>query len=216
MNYKIRFLDGLISPQTQFLQLKESEKISGFYWKLAAVLGVSAFFSLLSAAAGIGMEEVMRDYLRVSQERLESMKLFWAAGNVLSGLAAPLMIVLVYSGWLKLAFNEIPFGRLAVLNFYIAVLYVIEKIVLLPFHYFLGFSKLSSPFAFGIIGQVFTKHSFLLHLLNNFSLFFIAGTVIQYIGLRVLSSKSNNYILLILVLINLLSLIFISFLQSIA
>ncbi|MBD1379367.1 hypothetical protein [Metabacillus arenae] len=201
---EIRLFKGIINPGVYFEEFRNGEHIKGFFTKLMLVLGLSIIIALISSYAGIGTEQIHWYMDTTKNEKLEMAKVLFGIGHLVSSLLFPLVYMFFFTVMYWIFFHDIPFKKMFFVQLFSVSLLLIEKYLLYPLQLFLGIGRESSPFGLGVLTQLLTDHSFMLHFISYFSIFFIWAAMVQLISLIKLSQRSVKYCLTIVVCMNLL------------
>ncbi|MCM3322541.1 hypothetical protein [Cytobacillus kochii] len=194
MSERVPLFRGLKQPQFVAYQLGKEEEVVGL-WKpvvwltLASIIiaGISAFF-------GIGSEYVSRSLPDLTRSGYEAYQTLFAAGQVTWGLIWILLAIFIPSlfFWTIL---EVDYRKLLFVQLIITMIFLIEKLVFIPVHLFLGISAESNIFSLGIIAQTFTSIELIIFLLANITLFKVWAIILTYKYYRHISERSPRFII---------------------
>ncbi|MDR0139578.1 hypothetical protein RFW18_17630 [Metabacillus idriensis] len=193
--HQVRILEGLLNPFAYFEKLHESEKEKGLLLRIAALIGLSLLLAAGSAYLGIHTEEIMKLMDTVGREKLESAKLLFGIGGLLSGLLSPVFTILFFTFVFRVFFYEIGWSKLFTIGLFPAILLFFQKALNFPLFYFLGINSESSPFGFGVLIQLMTDQAFLVNALSQVTIFLIWSAWIQMAALKKMSDKTMKSII---------------------
>jgi hypothetical protein len=192
--HRVRLLEGTFQPFTHFEKLKQAEQVKGLPLGIAVIIGLSLLLSLFGAYLGIGTEEIMRMMDKVEKDRLEFAKLYFGAGEIISGLFFPVFSMLFFSLFYWLFFKQISFINIFTIQLFPAFLFIIEKMLNFPLLYLLGIGKESSPFGLGVLIQLISEQPFLVNFISHLTIFQIWAACLQIIAFRKMSDKTLKLI----------------------
>lgn len=195
---EVRLFESILKPVPYFDSLNKAERLRGFTWRFLVLIGISIIVSAIASYFGFGTEEIMKNMDKASGERLEAAKIFFGIGNVVSGLLFPFFITIFFALYYWIFF-EASFSQLFKLQMYPMFILVLEKVLNLPFFYFVGNHKELSPFGLGIVTQLLTDHPMLTTLISQFTIFQAWAAIIQIISLKKMSEKPLSTISLIVI-----------------
>lgn len=195
MTYQVKLVKGLFRPSLSSFQLKETEEITAFKLKLVWVYMASILLFSISGYFGIGTESVSKELNGLSTERFETGKLLVFFGNVLAGLILP-SIFLFVSAMIFWVITDIPYIKLVIVQMIGFTLFLMEKILLLPFFILMDLNQDANPFSLGVVSQYFIANDYFIHFFSEVSIFSVAIIVITYKYLKALSEKKSIIILL--------------------
>ena len=196
--YDIRLLRGLKEPNLTAQQLMEAEQIAGFWKKGLGLLFITLIVSVLTAYFGIGNEGISKELNNLSSTQFEATKTLFAAGQVTASIVAALLIMTVPSLFFWTV-SDIEWKKYITVQYFVFVILLIEKVILIPFTIFIGLPDISNPFSLGIIGQYLTSNDIILQFLTQLSIFKIWAVVLQYKYVKAFSGKSASQTALIVI-----------------
>ncbi|MFE8701789.1 hypothetical protein ACFYKX_14410 [Cytobacillus sp. FJAT-54145] len=202
MLFNVRLLSGLTDPNTCSYQISKAEKITGI-WKQACILLVlSAILASIAALLGIGNEMISKQIYELSANEYEVAKALFGLGNVMQETVITLLTILFPSlvFWI---FSDSEYRKLIIIQLYVAVIYLIDRAVSIPFQLWVGVDQHSSPFSLGVFAQYLTEAEIIIFFFSNISLFSIWAIVIQYKYLTTIAEKSKKLILAVILSTNL-------------
>ncbi|QPA30736.1 YIP1 family protein [Thermaerobacillus caldiproteolyticus] len=202
--FQVRLWHGIRQPYTTFTQLHESEDVTGFFGRVIILAVFSAFLSGFGIYMGLDTEMFTTLIGKVSDDRIETMKLIFAIGSIGNGIAAPMLSMYIASLliWLVLR-GKVEFYKIITIELYVMFLDIIEKVLFLIFRLLTGANAYSSPFGLGVIAQLASNHPFFIHFMNSITIFFAWSAVIQIIALRICSSLSSRIVSVIVLAVHL-------------
>ncbi|WP_102273762.1 hypothetical protein [Cytobacillus massiliigabonensis] len=201
MIYRIRFLKDIRYPQTFFYQLKNAEIHNGFWSRFSLLALVSIAISFIYAYYGIGTEAISKEIYQLSGSEFEMKKAIFAAGKLLFGLVYPFLIVFLPSLFFW-SVTDGSFKKIAIIQVFVLLIVLIEKALFIPFAISLGIHPESSPFTLGVIMQYITNADILIYFFGMISIFKVLAMVLQYFGLKELTSKEPIFIFWMVMAIN--------------
>lgn len=105
------------------------------------------------------------------------------------------IISYLYSFTLFWTILEVDYRKLLFVQLIITMIFLIEKLVFIPVHLFLGISAESNIFSLGIIAQTFTSIELIIFFLANITLFKVWAIILTYKYYRHLSERSPRFII---------------------
>jgi hypothetical protein len=202
MFYRINLLRGLQHPTRFSYQLGMAEKILGLWSRIGLLLLVSCLIYGMSAFFGVGTESLSREITELSIQDYETHKALFALGQIIWGLLGSILILFIPSLFFW-AISDAEYKRMVVIQLFVLFLFLLEKIIFLPFQIMFGLQSNSSPFSLGIIGQYLTSNTFLIHLLATISIFKVWAIYIQFTALKELVEMNQKLLLTIIIFLNL-------------
>lgn len=202
MLYHVQLIKGILYPNTYLYQLAKAEKITGLYIRFLLLLAAGAIIYLAAAYSGYGMDIVSNEISNVSNEELETKKLFVGIGKILWGIVFTLLIFFIPAifYWTLM---DTEFVKLLVMQLFVLAVLLIEKVLTLVLQISFGLDRASSPFSFGVMAQYLTESRLLIHLAGTITLFQVWVIFFQYMNLKAFSPRSPKWILLIVIIVNL-------------
>lgn len=215
--FDVRLFKGLREPYKTAQLLGEAEKISGFWKRLILLFVITFILASIESIFGVGNDILSKELNNLSNTGFEATKSLFAIGQIIRMLIEALLIITIPSLFFW-AVSEKEWKKFIVLQQFVLVLFLLEKLLLLPFAVFLGLTTdISSPFSLGIIGQYLTNNEFILLCLAQISIFKIWAVVLQFKYIKELTEGTakraalyvigfNIVILLIVTLFNMMDL----------
>ena len=215
--FDVRLFRGLREPYKTAQLLGKAEKISGFWKRLILLLVITFILASIESIFGIGNDILSKELNNLSNTGFEATKSLFAIGQIIRVLIEALLIITIPSLFFW-AVSEREWEKFMVVQQYVLVLFLLEKLLLLPFAVFLGLTAdISNPFSLGIIGQYFTNNEFFLLCLAQISIFKVWAVVLQFKYIKELIESTakraalyvigfNIVILLIVTLFNMMNL----------
>lgn len=215
--FDVRLFRGLREPYKTAQLLGKAEKISGFWKRLILLLVITFILASIQSIFGIGNDILSKELNNLSNTGFEATKSLFAIGQIIRVLIEALLIITIPSLFFW-AVSEREWEKFMVVQQYVLVLFLLEKLLLLPFAVFLGLTAdISNPFSLGIIGQYFTNNEFFLLCLAQISIFKVWAVVLQFKYIKELIESTakraalyvigfNIVILLIVTLFNMMNL----------
>ncbi|WP_226618638.1 hypothetical protein [Cytobacillus firmus] len=202
MGYRVPLLRGLREPYIISHQVSKEERLSGLWQQGLLLTLLAAFIYGISGFFGIGSEMVSKKLIELPRSDYETYKLLFGLGQVGWGIIFSIFTMLLPAlfFWTLI---DVEFRKIAAVQFLVLLIYLMEKLINIPFFIFLGLNKDSSLFSFGIIAQSLTSIELLIHLLSSITLFQIWAFVVQYKYFKVLSERDPRFILIMLLGIHL-------------
>jgi hypothetical protein len=215
--FDVRLFKGLREPYKTAQLLGKAEKISGFWKRLILLFVITFILASIESIFGVGNDILSKELNNLSNTGFEATKSLFAIGQIIRMLIEALLIITIPSLFFW-AVSEKEWKKFIVLQQFVLVLFLLEKLLLLPFAVFLGLTTdISSPFSLGIIGQYLTNNEFILLCLAQISIFKIWAVVLQFKYIKELTEGTakraalyvigfNIVILLIVTLFNMMDL----------
>ncbi|WP_141430995.1 hypothetical protein [Bacillus sp. 03113] len=210
MSYQVQLLKGLFKPYSSSYQLRKAEMMSGFWKKFIVLLLLSGLIHGISAYFGINNELLSKELDSITLKEFEAHKILFAAGQVLWGLIVSVMSIYI-PALFYWVFTDIEWRKMVVIQLFVLLILLLEKLSQIPISLLLGLPDISSPFSFGIIAQIITKNEFLHELLAQITLFKIWMMVIQYKYIQAMSDRNSKLTVLLVILVNLFFIFVITF-----
>ncbi|OMF61528.1 hypothetical protein BK139_06720 [Paenibacillus sp. FSL R5-0490] len=202
MFYHVQLIKGILSPNTYLYQLTKAEKITGLYIRFLLLMAAGAILYLAAAYTGYGMDIISNEISNVSQQELETKKLFLGIGKVVWGIVFSLLIFFVPAIFYW-TIMDTEFAKLLVMQLFVLAVLLIEKALTLVLQISFGLERVSSPFSLGVMVQYLTDNRLLIQLAGTITLFQIWVIFFQYMNLKAFSPRSPKWILLIVIIVNL-------------
>jgi hypothetical protein len=209
MIFRIQLWRGILQPNLKFYQLRQAENVNGFFWRLIILSIVNGLLSGLSVYAGLDTEIFTKLVEKKSIETIEAMKFLFGVGSVLSGIISPIIVMYLSSLLIWTVLEDMEFYKITAIQLYVMFIGVLEKTLEIVFRLMTGVNSSSSLFGFGILTQLITENSLIIHFMNEITIFGILGVMIQIIALKICSSfslrKITILVIAIYIIVNLIS-----------
>ncbi len=201
MHHFLTLLKGLRQPTYYFTKLQDMNTYRGLNVATVIVILLSGFIFGLSALFGTGMSPLSKDLTSLAAADFETEKLLFVGGRVLLGfLYAAFMIYIPALIFWTLA-EEGLYRRLVIVQHFVVLVLLLEKVTWIPLFTYLSVSWFSSPFSLGVIAQYITDIPWWIYFLGCISLFKLWVIYLQFQGLkRLIDMKKITMILSILLL----------------
>lgn len=206
MMYHVRLLKGLRQPYLNAQSLGKAEQITGFWWKLVLLAVLTMILSAVTAYFGVGNEILSKQITNLTNTEFEAAKIFFALGQILWAMFAALIVIIVPS-ILFWAVSDIEWKKYIVVQQYVLGIYLLERLTTAIFTMTMGLPEISNPFSLGVLGQLFTTNNIVLQFLAEITIFKIWAIVLQYKYVKILSQKTPQLTVLIVIGLNVLILI---------
>lgn len=210
MFYQVQLWKGLTTPYVSAHQLNKAESYQGIWRKTTLLLLISIILTTISSYFGIGNEQLSKFIYDTSSTEFEAIKGLFAVGQVVQSTLATILIIIL-PALILWVFTDTEFHKLIVIQLFVAVILMVEKLIHLPLHLYFGLDFSSSPFSLGVIVQYMTDNELVSSFFGEISLFSVWILLIQYKYLRIITELKPGIILLLIVSINLLIWIFTAF-----
>ncbi|MDW2876596.1 MULTISPECIES: hypothetical protein [Bacillaceae] len=203
MIYYVQLVRGILNPSGAFYQLGKAEEIRGLVKRLILLILAGAMIFAAYGYLGMGMEFLHREITSIGSAEFEMKKLFAIIGQTCWGIIYTCLILFLQAVlfWI---FMDVEYKKLLVVQAFVSVIFLAEKVLLLPITAVFGTGGKSSPFSLGIISQYIFENGFLTKLFSMVTIFSIAVIIFQYKALKSITEKSPKLILIVVILINLL------------
>ncbi|WP_045522453.1 hypothetical protein [Neobacillus niacini] len=201
MFFRVQLLRGLFQPDICSHQMKEAEHIKGIWKRLALLLFTSLLIFSISAFFGIGNEALSKTIYELSPIEFETIKVLFGVGQVIQGVFISILLLYLQALYFWV-FTAVVYKKLVIMQLFILTIYLIEQALSIPFH-LLGIDQVSLPFSFGVIAQYLTENELIINFFSTITLFKIWSVILQAHYIKVLSEKSTQICLLIVIPINL-------------
>ncbi|MDQ0269219.1 hypothetical protein [Cytobacillus purgationiresistens] len=198
MGYRVPLFRGLREPYIISHQLRKEESFVGLWKRILLLVAVSMAIMGFSVYFGIGSEIVSKSLTDLARSDYEAYKTLFGAGQIVWGLIWALLVIFIPSlfFWTLI---DVEYRKLLSVQLFVTIIFLIEKVVNIPFSIFLGVGTESNIFSLGIIVQSLTSIELIIHFFANITLFQIWAVIIQYIYFRRLSEKSPRFLLFTLI-----------------
>jgi hypothetical protein len=215
MNNRVEVLRGLFNYPYYTYKLKDAEHVPGVAKNATLLILLSGLVFGISAYFGIGSEYLSKKLTSISREEYEMQKLLFMAGQTILGLVfGAIMIFLPALFFWTL--SDLELKKLLTVQFFVLPIFLIEKLIMIPFALSLGLTQVSSPFSLGTIAQYITGNDFIIYFLATISIFKLWAIFIEYKYLKMLTGKNTKIVMLMVIGINLIIWLFsalVSFIQ---
>lgn len=214
MIYRVQLFRGLKEPYIIRHQLTNAEKIEGT-WKYTIILTFASFFIYsLSSYLGIGSEILSKEMYQLNQSEFEATKLLFAVGQVLTGMLGTLVYIF-FPALIFWLFSDTEYMKLVNIQLIITTIILIEKVISIPFHFYLGLDPLSLPYTLGVVAQYITDSRLIILFFAQVSIFQIWAILLQYTYVKKLLDRSNSVVLSIIIATNIFIWLFLALLSYI-
>jgi hypothetical protein len=209
--FDVRLFKGLREPYKTAQLLGKAEKISGFWKRLILLLVITFILASIGSIFGIGNDILSKELNNLSNTGFEATKSLFAIGQIIRVLIEALLIITIPSLFFW-AVSDKEWKKFMVVQQYVLVLFLLEKLLLLPFAVFLGLTAdISNPFSLGIIGQYLTNNEFILLCLAQISIFKIWAVVLQFKYIKELIESTAKRAALYVIGFNIVILLIVTF-----
>jgi hypothetical protein len=209
--FDVRLFKGLREPYKTAQLLGKAEKISGFWKRLILLLVITFILASIGSIFGIGNDILSKELNNLSSTGFEATKSLFAIGQIIRVLIEALLIITIPSLFFW-AVSDKEWKKFMVVQQYVLVLFLLEKLLLLPFAVFLGLTAdISNPFSLGIIGQYLTNNEFILLCLAQISIFKIWAVVLQFKYIKELIGSTAKRTALYVIGFNIVILLIVTF-----
>ncbi|MCJ7840621.1 hypothetical protein MUB24_06810 [Lederbergia sp. NSJ-179] len=204
MIYEWRILKGLFHPNQSFYKLAKAEVIEGWRLRIFLLLLASAVIFSLSGWVGIGSHVLSPTLLGESPIEYESVKGLFVIGRFLFGLVYGGMILTLPAlcFWL---FSEDLYSKFVVIQSFILPILLLEQVSFIILAIGFDLPWYSSPLSLGVIGQYLFTYKYAIFLLGSISIFKVWVMVLQYRGIRTMTSLKRIPLFLIVLGVHLVS-----------
>jgi hypothetical protein len=195
MVYRVKWWKGFYQPSVAAFQLNKAETIYGVWTRVGWLFVLSLFVSITENFYGMGTESLVRQGL----EGIDLYTLsYFALGNLIANWlsAIALLFIPAFFYWIL---TDIPYIKLVIVQMFIVLLHIIEKITNLLLMYWFQLPWYSSPLSLGVIAQTLEFPTLAIYICSYISIFFVLSIIISYMFLKDLNSSSllKNMLLVI-------------------
>jgi hypothetical protein len=209
--FDVRLFKGLREPYKTAQLLGKAEKISGFWKRLILLLVITFILASIGSIFGIGNDILSKELNNLSSTGFEATKSLFAIGQIIRVLVEALLIITIPSLFFW-AVSDKEWKKFMAVQQYVLVLFLLEKLLLLPFAVFFGLTaEVSNPFSLGIIGQYLTNNEFILLCLAQISIFKIWAVVLQFKYIKELIESNAKRAALYVIGFNIVILLIVTF-----
>lgn len=210
--HRIHLLKGITNPQETFAGLQEADRVSGMGLRLVALSIVSAIIGGAASyvASGVlGMtgqlqEQLQQAGLEVSQEAIQS---FAMTTGVIGGLLSPVIVMAVAALIFLIFFSDIGYKKLFAVELYLQTITVIGSFVGLLLMLLFQTEYGASVLGLGSFTRLFTDAGFINSFFGGITIFLVWKLFVQINAYRHASSKTMNYIVWTLIILNIIYLL---------
>jgi hypothetical protein len=210
--YYVRLFKGLREPYITAQQLIKAEKIGGYWKNLFLLLFITFLLSATTAYYGIGNELLSKQLNSLSSTEFEAVKSLFAGGQILWSMLVTIFIIIIPSLFFW-AISDIEWKKYIVVQCFVLLILLIEKIIMIPFAVLMGLPDISNPFSLGVIGQAFTSNSIILQFLAQITIFKVWAILLQIKYVKLLAGKTTKITALIVIGFHLIILVISTFLS---
>jgi hypothetical protein len=202
MDNRIEVFRGLFNYNYYTYKLRDSERFPRVWKKTVLFILLSGLIFGFSAYLGIDSEYLSKKLTSIPRAEYEMNKSLFLAAQILQGLVFG-AIMLFLPALFFWTLTDLEFKRLLTIQLFIMPILLLEKLLIVPMAVYLGLTKVSSPFSFGVIAQYITGNDFIIHFLAYISIFKIWAIFIEYKYLKALTDKNPKIIVLLILAIHL-------------
>ncbi|MBS8265617.1 hypothetical protein DYI25_14405 [Mesobacillus boroniphilus] len=198
MNNRIEVLRGLFNYNYYTYKLRDSEHVPGVWKNTALLILLSGLIFGISAYFGIGSEYLSKKLTSISREEYEMQKLLFMAGQTVLGLVFGAVMIFLPSLFFW-TLSDVELKKFLAVQLFVLPIFLLEKLIEIPFALSLGLTQVSSPFALGTIGQYITDNNFIIYFLSSISIFKGWAIFIEYKYLKMLTGKNPKIVMLLVI-----------------
>lgn len=206
METKLEVIREIFKPKSYINQLsmKEDLSIKPLVRNISVVFVIYAITSFLYSSIGYRTEGIAVQLSKESNSYIETMLWLHSFGMLTKAIVYPLFYLLITTVAYRLFFKDYRTKVLLYIGQYFLVIIMLYQITQLLLFYYWGIPAISSPFSLGIVMQIVTNHSFLIHLSSYVNLFYLGGLAIVVMLLNEESSRKTLHTALFIIGIHLL------------
>lgn len=215
MENRIEVFRGIFNYNYYTYKLRDTERFPGVWKKTLLFILLSGLIFGFSAYFGVDSEYLSKKLTSIPKAEYEMNKSLFLAGQILQGLVFGAIMIFLPALFFWTV-TDLELKRLLTIQLFIMPILLLEKLLFVPIAVYLGLTKVSSPFSFGVIAQYITGNDFIIYFLSYISIFKIWAIFIEYKYLKAMADKSPKIILLLILALNLVIWLFaalISFIQ---
>lgn len=198
MIYQLRLLKGLLYPKRSFFQLQKAESIYGIRLKISLLFLFSALVFAISGYTGIGSHVFSSELTHDSSGVFEWLKSYFVTGRFISGILFAALVIFFQALWFW-TLTDVPYTKLIVLQAFIFPILLLEQAFNILLAIQMNLPWFSSPFSLGPAAHYITDNHFFIYFLGCISLFKIWAITIQLYGMKILSSRRQLPLFLIII-----------------
>ncbi|PLR85077.1 hypothetical protein CVD25_00315 [Bacillus canaveralius] len=207
MFFQNKLTKGLRDPARFFYQLTEAERVTGLWNRAVLLVLASMLIFGISTYTGIGTEILSKEITQLPISEFEAHKALFAVGQIIWGLFYAALVLFVPSLFFW-TLTDTEYKKLIVVQMFVLLILLVEKLILIPFQITFGLDQFSSPFSLGVIAQYLSIHPFFVYFLASITVFKIWSMALQYKAVKLLSDKNSKILLLMIISINLAAWLF--------
>ncbi|WP_227394430.1 hypothetical protein [Jeotgalibacillus aurantiacus] len=199
-----RFLAGLKDP-VQFIEsLHNSESVLHIKRKITGLFLVSLLLFGFGAFIGIGTQEWSGNFVLFYGLEYDLQRFYFLLGRLVLGIAFVGILLFLPALFYWLIANEISYKKALALAIFPVAILLFEQLSYFILMVWQGIEWYSSPFSWGVIGQLFIEQPWLVYFTGCISLFKIWVMYWQFLTLRMFTALKWWAVGLIILGLNLL------------
>ncbi|MDG5471347.1 hypothetical protein P6709_06280 [Jeotgalibacillus sp. ET6] len=168
----------------------------GFYILSILLFGLSAWI-------GMGTQRWSGQFMTSLGLTHDLERFYFLLGRLALGILYVTVLILVPALIYKIASKEQPFKKVTLLTLFPLAILLLEQASYIGLMLWQGINWYSSPFSWGVIGQLFIEHRWTIYFLGCISLFKIWVMYWQFLSLRAISTLKWWAVILIILTLNL-------------
>ncbi|TFD97026.1 hypothetical protein [Jeotgalibacillus sp. R-1-5s-1] len=192
-----RFLEGLKDPVRLIESLHNSESVLHIKRKITVLLLLSMFIFGFGAWIGMGTQDWAGNFVLFFGLEYDLQRFYFLLGRLCLGLGFAGLFIFLPALLYSLLAHDFSYKKGLVLAFFPAAILVLEQFTYLILMIWQGINWYSSPFSWGVIGQLLIKQEWLIYFVGAISLFKIWVMYWQFLTLRALVTLKWWAVLLI-------------------
>lgn len=202
MENRIEVFRGLFNHDYYTYKLRSAERFPGVWKKTILFILLSGLIFGFSAYLGLDSEYLSKKLTSIPRAEYEMNKALFLVGQILQGLlfGAIMLFLPALFFW---TVTDLEFKRLLTIQLFVMPIFLLEKSLFVPMAVYLGLTKISSLFSFGVIAQYLTGNDFMIQFLAYISIFKIWAIFIEYKYLKAMTGKNPKIVLLLVLAIHL-------------
>ncbi|PPA69514.1 hypothetical protein [Jeotgalibacillus proteolyticus] len=202
---KFSLIRGLKAPLVFLENWKMSDSFLHIKRNVVALFIISILIFGAAGWIGMGTERWSGQFITFYGLTHDLQRFYFFLGRVLLGIGYPAILLLMPTllFWL-LARRGYSFREVFVLQLFPLSILLLEQLSYVALMVWQGINWYSSPFSWGVIGQLFTTHHWTIYFLGCISLFKLWVMYWQFLSLRSITTLKWWAVIMIVLLLNLL------------
>lgn len=196
--------EGLKAPVRMIDFVSDSSTDLHIKRYITAAFIAGLFLYGFGALIGMGTQEWAGNFVTFYGLEYDLQRFYFLLGSLAQGFLYVLIILLLPAVFNWLIAKQVTFKQALALSFFPVVILLLERLSFIALIVWQGIDWYSSPFAWGVIGQLFIDHAWIIYFLGTISLFKFWVIYWQFMTLRKLTNLRRWAAFLIILIFNIL------------